>query len=139
MLAPATLRSFVNGAPSSATSDDDQIIRQVYADGLRTKYWVDLDPVDTDGTPDSKDQVTTDTVGTSKGTSRAHCGHPHSKALPLLFCCSPLLLNAAALLRATPTLDSHILKLCHCCSAVLLCSSTPQLFSARRPLWTATF
>ncbi len=59
----------MNGAPSSATSDDDQIIRQVYADGLRTKYWVDLYPVDTDGTPDSEDQVTTYTYGTSKGTS----------------------------------------------------------------------
>jgi hypothetical protein len=65
----ATVRNFVNGAPSSATSDDDQIIRQVYEDGLRTKYWVDLYPVDTDGTPDSEDQVTTYTYGTSKGTS----------------------------------------------------------------------
>jgi hypothetical protein len=47
----------VNGAPSSATSDDDQIIRQLYEDGLRTKYWVDLYPVDTDGTPDSEDRA----------------------------------------------------------------------------------
>jgi hypothetical protein len=53
----ATVRNFVHGAPSSATSDDDQIIRQVYEDGLRTKYWVDLYPVDTDGTPDSEDRA----------------------------------------------------------------------------------
>jgi RHS repeat-associated protein len=65
----STVRNFVNGAPSSATGDDDQIIRQVYANGLRTKYWVDLYPADTDGTPDSEDQVTTYTYGTSKGTS----------------------------------------------------------------------
>ncbi len=50
----ATVRNFVNGAPSSATSDDDQIIRQVNEDRLRTKYWGDLYPADTDGTPDSE-------------------------------------------------------------------------------------
>jgi hypothetical protein len=65
----ATYRNYVNGSPSSATGDDDQIIRQVYANGLRTKYWVDLYPADTNGTPDGEDQVTTYTYGVSKGVS----------------------------------------------------------------------
>jgi YD repeat-containing protein len=35
-----TIRNYVNGSPASATSDDDQILRFVYVNGLRTKYWV---------------------------------------------------------------------------------------------------
>ena len=62
-----TIRNYVNGTPSSETGDDDVHIRTVYQDGLRTKYWLDLDG---QGDEDAgTDQVTTYTYGTTKGTS----------------------------------------------------------------------
>ncbi|MFO0826742.1 MAG: RHS repeat-associated core domain-containing protein [Phycisphaerales bacterium] len=63
----ATISNYVDGTPSSPTGDDDVYVRQSYANGLRTKYWVD---VDGDGVEDSGvDQVTTYSYGVSKGTS----------------------------------------------------------------------
>jgi len=63
----ASIRNYVDGAPSSATGDDDLYVRQNYANGLRTRYWVDIDG---NGTEDSGvDQVTIYTYGTTKGGS----------------------------------------------------------------------
>jgi len=63
----ATIRNYVNGTPSSANGDDDLYVRQNYSNGLRTRYWVDIDG---DGTEDSGvDQVTVYTYGTTKGAS----------------------------------------------------------------------
>ncbi|MCH8823064.1 MAG: RHS repeat protein, partial [Planctomycetes bacterium] len=55
--------NYVNGTPSGLNGDDDAITRYVYDNGQRTKLWVDIYPVDTDGTPDAEDQVTTYTYG----------------------------------------------------------------------------
>lgn len=60
----ATISNYVNGTPSSATGDDDHIVRQEYTDGQQTKLWVDLDG---DGTEDADDQVTTYGYGVTKG------------------------------------------------------------------------
>ncbi|MDQ7014625.1 MAG: RHS repeat-associated core domain-containing protein [Planctomycetota bacterium] len=71
----ATISNYVNGTPSSATGDDDNIVRQVYTDGLQTKLWVDLDG---DNVEDTDDQVTTYTYGVTTtdtpGASSAHSG-----------------------------------------------------------------
>jgi RHS repeat-associated protein len=62
----ATISNYVNGTPSGATGDDDNYVRNVYANGLQTQMWVDLDG---DNAQDSDDQVTTYTYGTIKGGS----------------------------------------------------------------------
>lgn len=50
--------------PSGATGDDDNYVRYVFAKGLQTQMWVDLDG---DNVQDADDQVTTYTYGTPKG------------------------------------------------------------------------
>jgi len=62
----AQIRNYVNGTPSGPTGDDDVHTRYVYADGLQTKMWVDLDGDDVE---DADDQVTTYVYGTTKGAS----------------------------------------------------------------------
>jgi len=62
----AVIANYVDGTPSGPTGDDDVFTRFVYADGLRTQLWVDLDG---DNAVDSGDQVTTYTYGTVKGAS----------------------------------------------------------------------
>ncbi|MEQ9617408.1 MAG: hypothetical protein RLN60_05175, partial [Phycisphaerales bacterium] len=60
------IANYVNNTPSGPTGDDDVHTRTVYTDGLRTKYWVDLDG---DNVEDADDQVTVYTYGTTKGAS----------------------------------------------------------------------
>ncbi|MFO0836553.1 MAG: RHS repeat-associated core domain-containing protein [Phycisphaerales bacterium] len=60
------ISNYVNGSPSGDNADDDNIVRYVYANGLRTKLFVDLDG---DNVEDATDQVTTYTYGTTKGAS----------------------------------------------------------------------
>jgi YD repeat-containing protein len=62
----AEIANFDNGTPSSETAPDDNITRYVYADGLMTQLWVD---VNGNSTQDGNDQVTTYAFGTTKGTS----------------------------------------------------------------------
>ncbi len=61
----AKISNYVNGTPSGATGDDDNYVRYVFANGLQTQMWVDLDG---DNVQDADDQVTTYTYGTPKGT-----------------------------------------------------------------------
>ncbi|QKK07512.1 MAG: hypothetical protein HND58_04595 [Planctomycetota bacterium] len=71
----ATVSNYINGTPSSATGDDDNIVRQEYAEGQQTKLWVDLDG---DGTEDADDQVTEYAYGVattdSPGASNLYSG-----------------------------------------------------------------
>jgi RHS repeat-associated protein len=60
------IANFLNGSPSGETAEDDNIVRYVYADGLMTQLWVD---VNGDSTQNGNDQVTTYAFGTAKGTS----------------------------------------------------------------------
>ncbi len=62
----ATISNYVNGTPSGANGDDDNYVRYVYANGLQTQMWVDLDG---DNVQDADDQVTVYTFGTVKGGS----------------------------------------------------------------------
>jgi len=62
----ASIANYVNNVPSSATGDDDIFTRTAYTDGLRTKYWVDLNG---DNVEDTDDQVTIYSYGTTKGVS----------------------------------------------------------------------
>ena len=63
----AVISNYVNGTPSGATGDDDNFVRYVYTDGLRTQMWVDIDG---DNVQDAGvDQVTTYTYGVAKGAS----------------------------------------------------------------------
>jgi len=64
----AEIRNYTGASTpiTTADRDTDLFTRFTYANGLRTKYWVDLDG---DGTEDSDDQVTTYTYGTTNGGS----------------------------------------------------------------------
>jgi RHS repeat-associated protein len=60
-----SIANYVNGAPSSATGDDDIHTRYVYTAGLQTQMWIDIDG---DNVQDAADQVTTYTFGPTKGS-----------------------------------------------------------------------
>ncbi|MGD9789023.1 MAG: hypothetical protein AB7Q00_07955 [Phycisphaerales bacterium] len=60
----AEIHNYTAGSTTTADRDNDLYTRSTYANGLRTKYWVDLDG---DGTEDSDDQVTIYTYGTTNG------------------------------------------------------------------------
>jgi RHS repeat-associated protein len=64
----AEIRNYTGASTpiTTADRDTDLFTRYTYANGLRTKYWVDLDG---DGTEDSDDQVTIYTYGTTNGGS----------------------------------------------------------------------
>jgi len=68
----ATIGNYTGGSLSSPTRDNDIYTRYTFANGHQTSMWVDIDgdgTVDTGGTGDTNDQVTTYTYGVSKGTS----------------------------------------------------------------------
>ncbi|MFO0834397.1 MAG: RHS repeat-associated core domain-containing protein [Phycisphaerales bacterium] len=62
----AEISNFVDGAWSSGSPGEDNIVRHIYEHGLLSKLWVDIDG---DEDQDATDQITTYTYGVTKGTT----------------------------------------------------------------------